>query len=282
MMTGNEVIETRPLTPARVRLFQPSIRPVARKGEWLETAWGRCKVTGRLGQRHADMLEAVLFCAERRKNEDAGTIKLLVDPARVRKVLSDKRYSLEQCWTLLEELRACTIDLDAPKLRIMGGVIESAEYTKTETRIDPLTGEQRRLWTVRLGKAWTELMRLDMTSGGDPTAISRLEHGISKAVARFMLTHSPARQPNGGWTLDAVISAVAGDLDSAGMKKARFRLRQEADALASVGVAIHRERVRLVPQPPGEVPHPPDEVPQPPGGSTAAHVSLGSSGSLGA
>ncbi|MCE1183750.1 MAG: ABC transporter ATPase, partial [Rhodocyclales bacterium] len=102
MMTGNEVIETRPLTPARVRLFQPSIRPVARKGEWLETAWGRCKVTGRLGQRHADMLEAVLFCAERRKNEDAGTIKLLVDPARVRKVLSDKRYSLEQCWTLLE------------------------------------------------------------------------------------------------------------------------------------------------------------------------------------
>ncbi len=277
-MTGNKVIDTRAVTPARVRMFQPSIRPVHRAGEWIETAWGRCKVTGRLGQRHADLLEAVLYCAERRKDEDAGTVKLLVDPARVRKAMSDGRYSLEQCWTLLKELRACTIDLDAPKMRIMGGVIESAEYTKTETRTDPLTGEPRRLWTVRLSKAWGELMRLDMTTSGNPAGIARLEHGMSKALARFMLTHSTRRQPNGGWTLDAVLRAVAGEMDPDGMKKARARVRADAPALQKIGVQIAGDRVLLVPHPPDEVPHPPDEVPHPPGGATAAHVSLGSSG----
>jgi len=215
--SGNQVIETRPLTPARVRLFQPSIRPVMLAGQWMETAWGRCRVTGRLGQRHADMLDALLFCAEKRKDEDAGTVKLLVDPARVRKVLSEKRseagglsrFSLEQCWTLLKELRACTIEVDTPRLRIMGGIIESAEYSKKQTKIDPLNGETRRLWVVRLGKAWTELMNLDMTSSGDPAPICRLERGISKAAARFMLTHSTAKQPNGGWTIDAVIAHSA-------------------------------------------------------------------------
>ena len=270
-MTGNKVIQTAPITPARVRVFQPSIRPVQLNGEWIETSWGRCRVTGRLGQRHADMLEAVLFCAERRKNEDAGTVKLLVDPSKVRQVMSQSRYSLEQCWTLLRELRACTIEIETPRMRIMGGVVESAEYTKTETRRDPLTGEQRRLWTVRLGKAWAELMRLDMTSSHDPAPICRLQHGITKSVARFILTHSANRQPNGGWNLDTLILAVAGEMDSNGMKNARRRLFEEADALRGMGIKIGGGRAHLVSQPP-------DVVSQPPGGVTAAHVSLGSSG----
>jgi hypothetical protein len=229
------------------------------------------------------MLEAVLFCAERRKDEDAGTIKLLVDPSRVRRAMSESRYSLEQCWQLLRELRACTIELDTPKLRIMGGIVESAEYTKNETRRDPLTGEPRRLWTVRLGKAWVELMRLDMTSKHDPAQLCRLDHGISKAVARFMLTHAPHRQPNGGWTIDAVILAVAGDdMSDQNLRSARRHLRAEANALLAMQIEIDGDRVRRVTQPPDSVTQPPDSVTQPPGCDTAAHVSLGSLGSSGA
>ncbi len=280
-MTGNEVIQTAPATPARLRVFQPSIRPVARTGDWIETSWGRCKVTGRLGQRHADLLEAILFCAEKRRDEDAGTIKLLVDPARVRRVMSDDRYSLEQCWTLLRELRAATVELDTPKLRIMGGVVESAEYTKKETRIDPLTGAQRRLWTVRLGKGWAELMRLDLAASGDPSPVARLEHGISKAVARFVLTHSATHQPRGGWRLDTIINAVAGDVPEGDMRNMRRRLRAEAPSLRAVGVEIYGDRARRVSQPPDGVSQPPDGVSQPPGRVTAAHVSLGISGSSG-
>ena len=237
-------------------------------------------MTGRLGQRHADILEAIMFCAERRKDENDG-IRLLIDPAEVRKVMGEHhsqagnlcRYSLEQCWTLLKELTAANVDVDAPGKRISGGIVAHHEYTKSITKADPLTGGHRRLWTVKLGKAWVELMKLDMIASGNPAPIARLEHGITKAVARFMLTHSPQHQPNGGWTLDRVIEAVAGELDTTGMKNARRHLRAEARALRGLGIEIDGSRVRLVSQPP-------DLVSQPPGGVTAAHGPLGISGSL--
>lgn len=273
-MTGNSVIPTTTATPARVRIFQPTQRPALSEGDWIETAWGRCRVHGRLGQRHADILEAVLFCAERRKDEEPGTIKLLVDPAKVRKVMSESRYSLDQCWTLLRELRACTVEIDTPKIRLMGGLVESAEYTKTETRHDPLTGLQRKLWTVRLGKAWAELMRLDLPLRYDPTPIARLGYGISQAVARHVLTHTNA--PQGGWTLDGLIHAVAGPISEVALRNARRRVRLDTEALQSAGIGLDGDRVRrvsglpltsrrAVSQAPDSVPHPPDPVSQPPG-----------------
>lgn len=290
-MTGNEVIPTSGVTPARVRLFQATQRPTLRSGEWVETAWGRCRVYGRLGQRHADILEAVLYCAERRKDEDSGTIKLLVDPARVRRAMSEDSYSLEQCWTLLRELRACTVEIDTPKLRLMGGLLESAEYTKAETRHDPLTGLPRKLWTVRLGKAWAELMRLDLALRYDPTPIARLGHGISQAVARHVLTHRT--EPQGGWALDGLIHAVAGDLCAVDTRNARRRLRSDADGLAAIGIRLNGDRVRRVSQPPteakqsvshppGGVSHPPGGVPHPPGACHTRPGTSGLSGSSGA
>lgn len=283
-MTGNKVIQTASVTPARVRVFQPTQRPTLSTGEWIDTSWGRCRVCGRLGQRHADILEAVLFCAERRKDEDAGTIKLLVDPARVRKVMSESRFSLEQCWKLLRELRACTIEIDTPKMRLMGGIIESAEYTKTETRHDPLTGLPRRLWTVRLGKAWTELSRLDLPLDYDPAPIARLPHGISQAVARHVLTHR--KQPNGGWTLDGLIDAVAGVLGDQALKDARRRVRADASALRKIGIDVYLEGARVrrcVAHRPGDVAHPLDGVAHPRSkGRTRSGTSSGLSGSSGA
>ncbi|OIQ91717.1 hypothetical protein GALL_263480 [mine drainage metagenome] len=267
-MSGNKVIQTAGLAPARVRLFQPTQRPTPRNGEWITTAWGRCSVTGRLGQRHADLLEAIQFCAERREDEPSGMIRLLVDPARVRKVMSDARYSQKQIWVLLREMRAVTIEIDTQERRIMGGVINEAEYTRKITRRDPFTGEARRLWVVWLGKAWAEIMRLDKALNYDPTPIVRLEHGISQAVARLLITHSVDRQPNGGWKIDTVIEATAGDLCDQALRDARRRLRADAQGLAAIGIRIDGDRIRRVAHPPTEtaqsVAHPPDRVAHPP------------------
>ena len=270
MATGSNHLPTTTVTPARVGLFQPTQRPKRRAGEWIETSWGRCKVDGRLGQRHADLLEAILFCAERARPEDAGTLKLLVDPARVRQVMSDDRYSLQQIWLLLRELRECTIDVETPTMHIMGGVIESAEHTEEMTRRDPLTGGERRLWTIRLGKAWVELMRLDLPLHYDPSPIARLRHGISQAIVRHVLTHR--REPQGGWVIDRLIGAVAGELGGQARKDARRRLREDAPGLVEAGVTVSGNRVhRLRPtdtvaHPPGGVAHPPGGVAHPPGG----------------
>jgi hypothetical protein len=194
-------------------------------------------------------MEAILYCAERRRDEDAGTIKLLIDPARVRRVMSAGRYSLQQMWQLLRETRECTIEIEATTMRIMGGVIETAEYTRDVTRRDPLTGTARRLWTIRLGKAWAELMKLDLPLHYDPSPIARLEHGIAQAVARHVLTHRAG--PQGGWTIDGLIAAVAGELGPQARRDARRRLRSDASQLATIGIVIDGGRVHRAHATPG-------------------------------
>lgn len=235
-MIGNDAIGTAALTPARIRLFQPLQRPKIRTSEWLETSWGKCRVHGRLGQRHADLIEATQYCAEVLREEDSGTVRLLVDPARVRRVMSDGNYSLQQIWSLFRDMIAAVIEIDTPALKLMGGLIDSVEYTKKETRFDPLTGGQRRLWTVRLGKAWTELMRRDRVICYDPSPIIRLEHGISQAIARFLFTHSLSSQPNGGWKLDGLIAVLAGELSNQQLRDARRWLREDSSKLNSLGI----------------------------------------------
>src|SRR5699024_8638613 len=96
MKTGNKVTPTSTALQARVMIYQPSQRPRERKGEWMETSFGRCRVTGRLGQRHADVMECVLYVAERKRELTDGGVELLVDPAKLRRTLSDHQYSLTQ------------------------------------------------------------------------------------------------------------------------------------------------------------------------------------------
>ena len=253
---GNAVIHTTTVTPARIRLFQPTQRPrrTTRDGEWIETAWGRCRVDGRLGQRHADLLEAIQWCAERKKPEADGALKLSVDPARIRRALG-AHYSLEHVWVLLRELCGAVVEIEAPHLaaaeKIMGPVLAVAKYSRTEKRMDPLVGlpgrrnptaaEERRMLSVTLGEAWTTLTRLDRPLYRDPTPLARLRHGMSQAVARHILTHRG--EPQGGWTVDGLITAVAGPLTGQARRDARRRLREDAQGLARIGISVDGGRV---------------------------------------
>jgi len=108
---GNAVTSTSTAVQSRVVLYQPSQRPTLRTGEWMETSYGRCRVTGRLGQRHADVLEAIMYCAEKTRTVSDGGVELLVDPAQIRKTLSDSRYSFKQIEKLIVDLRVATITI---------------------------------------------------------------------------------------------------------------------------------------------------------------------------
>ena len=286
MPTGKRLIQTTSVVPARVRLFQPTQRPKKRAGEWIETSWGRCKVDGRLGQRHADLLEAIQYCAERALEEEGGTIRLLVDPAKIRRMMSDDGYSEEQLWTLLKEMRSCTIEIDTQAIRLMGGVIESAARAKHTTVRNPFatrfrahaspraagearkrharrggalvaTASERRLWVIRLGIGWTRLMKLDLPLHYDPAPLARLQHGISQAITRHILTHRAA--PRGGWSVDSLIRAVAGELGGQALRDARRRLHGDTERLAALGIAVTGDRVHRT-RPPGGVAQPPGGV----------------------
>ncbi len=97
-------------TQSRVALFQPTKRPTRRTGEWQSSADGkrRVRVTGRLGQRHADVLEAICFTALARRDIEDGGLELIVDPYRIRRCVGAARgkwgaYSKEQVLVLLAD-----------------------------------------------------------------------------------------------------------------------------------------------------------------------------------
>lgn len=245
-MTGNKVTPTSTALQARVLLFQPSQRPRQQTGEWLETQYGRCRVRGRLGQRHADVLEAILYVAERIR-EDGTSVDLLVDPYQLRKTLSDKQYSHQGILDLLADLRSATIEIITPIMektgdRIIGGLIDHV-VPSPMTRADPLTGQSRDMWRVRLGIALITLLNNDLSLYYQPAPIARLRHGISQAVARHILTHK--NTPSGGWHLDTLIRAVAGqDAKSQTMRNGRRRVREDAPLLEQMGIEVIGNRVK--------------------------------------
>ncbi|MHB1620881.1 MAG: hypothetical protein ACYCTY_13030 [Sulfuricella sp.] len=214
-------------------------------------------MTGRLGQRHADLVEAMLYHAEKRRSV-GDSIELLVDPARIRQTMG-KNYSYGQIWKLIGEVRQANVEIDTEQIKVLGGLIEHVIKTKT-TRANPLGGE-RHLWTVRLGLPLCELLLLDVAKFYNPGPIARLENGISQAVARHVLSHQT--QPRGGWLLDGLISIVAGELTPGCMRDKRREVREDAELLGKIGIKIAGDRVS-VGHPPDSVGHPPDSVGHPP------------------
>ena len=260
---GNAVTPTSTAAQSRVALYQPSQRPTLRTGEWIETSYGRCRVTGRLGQRHADVIDAIMFCAKKQRAV-AGGAELLIDPARVRRALSDSGYSHEQLWVLLKECMSAVIEIKTPKFRALGHLIDSVTDS-TATRTDPLTGGTRALWRVRLGEAFVMMLKDDLRVYYNPAPIARMQYGISQAVARHVMSHST--EPRGGWYIDTLITAVAGPIKSQALRDARRNLRDDAAGLLELGVILEGDRVRRgVVQPPDEASNPPEGVVQPPEG----------------
>ncbi|MGK9064606.1 hypothetical protein [Stutzerimonas chloritidismutans] len=250
MKTGNQVAPTSTVLQARVMIYQPSQRPRELAGQWMDTCFGRCRVTGRLGQRHADIVESMLYVAERRREISDGGIELLIDPARLRRMLSDHQYSHDRIKKLLTDLRAATVEIVTPELecsgeRIIGGLIDHV-IPSPMTRRDPLTGGVRHLWRVRLGVALVMLLERDLSLYYPPGPIARLQHGISQALARHVLTHK--QHPAGGWHLDTLIRAVGGGaVDSMMLRNYRRRLKEDAAGLIEVGIELAAaDRVKRV------------------------------------
>ena len=243
--SGNKVAPTSTVLQARVMIYQPSQRPRLIKGEWMETSFGRCRIEGRLGQRHADLVESMLFVAEKRRDISDGGIELLVDPHQLRTVLSDTRYSYEAIKRLLVDLRAATVEIITPELEksgeaIIGGLIDHVIPSPMK-RFDPLTGGERSLWRVRLGIALVMLLEHDLSLYYEPAPIARLKHGISQAVARHVLTHK--NEPRGGWHLDTLIRAVAGqDASSQTMRNARRRVAEDTERLAKLNIELTADK----------------------------------------
>lgn len=127
-----------------------------------------------------------------------------------------------------------------------------------KTHHNPLGGE-RHFWVVRLGYPLVKMLQEDYALYYDPAPLARLEHGISQAVARHILTHS--KPPNGdAWYLDGLIEAVSGELPPASRRNARRHVRTDSEGLAMLRIVVDGDRVSLLKHPPSSRPSKPVEM----------------------
>ncbi len=240
MKPTKQMVPTSTALEARLRIFQPSQKPVLKEIH-LNTSWGTAVVKGRLGQRHADVLEAVRACALEMKPTDDGGLLVLVDPFEIRKKVGTGYYSGEQLNILLTELTEALVTVDTKEFRGVGHFIDSTIESKKPAH--DKRGRERYLMIVRFGKIGLLLLENDLPLYYNPTPISHLKSGMSQAIARHVLTHK--HEPRGGWHLDTLIEAVAGKISGTKLRDARRYVRNDAQDLERCGIFIHEDRVTL-------------------------------------
>lgn len=239
----------------RLGFFQATRRPKWQK-QTLATPWGIVKVEGRLGQQHADVFESICFEVEKKADMEDGRVKLLVDPWKVR--ARSRIGSGQQFGEICNELQTALLQIVEPVDKACSGhLIDHIDFAKKSdgkgiTRHNPLTGGERNLWRVELGKAFCKLVERDIWVGHDPAMIAAMQHGISQAVTRHLVTHKT--QPAGGWLLDSLIKTVAGgEISNTSIRHRRHELREDSSIIASAGFSIVGDRIQQsVQQKPGK------------------------------
>lgn len=240
------VLKAMPTTTAhqaRLQLYQPTRRPTWQE-RVIETPWGTATVRGKIGQVHADIIEAICRHAEDHRIIAAtGHMQILVDPYKVRVTVGGgKAYSRDTLWRMLTELREVSVTLEVPgrNLKILGGILDRVEQSPA-TRVNRVTGGLRQLWRVTLDPAFAAMLRNDLQLYYDPAPLAKIEAGVAQAIARHILTHR--EMPSGGWVIDNLIRAVGAGGDSVAMRHRRRELHACTESLKAVGIVIEDGRL---------------------------------------
>jgi hypothetical protein len=266
-MTEHKELPVALVHEARLRIYQPTRRPSSDEiRESIKTSSGLVTIEHRavmrdgrviarpLGQGHADLQDAMRASALHSGIDGAGRLVLLVDPAKARREGGFK-CSLSAVRELANDLIGATIEIHEPaKLKIRGHLIdtlrEAVDGRGKAIEIDnPLQragfSKTRGLWAVTIGDVGMMLLQRDTGVRYELSQIVSLQSGMAQAVARWLLGQSRDRQPNGGWRMDTVIRAVAGDLRDAALRNARRDIRAAADDLSRLRIIFESDRVML-------------------------------------
>jgi hypothetical protein len=144
------------------------------------------------------------------------------------------------------------IEIETPYIKAAGSFLAHAAESIIEVTHSKLK-TPRKLLRIEFSKLGTLLLENDIKLFYDPFPIAKLQHGISKALARYCLSHK--NQPNGGWKLDALLKTILGDgSKSQDVRNAKRRIKQDAEQLKKSGITIKNDRVFLLRNP--ETPKP--------------------------
>lgn len=231
---------------SKLPVFQPNRRPLRVWQQCLDTAHGSVTVTGKLGQGHRDVLDAVIACCERSKFEDER-LAVLVDPYKLRKMVSSGRNSgmfpYDHIRRLLRDLRSAEVVMDMPalQLRVTDGILADFEESAITKESKPwefqtTSGSPRPMLKVTFGKNWTRMLARDLSVVYRLPIVIGMRHGASQATARYCLSHREVHD-----TLDGILMKIGYDLTGKtprAVNKVKAEIRCDAEALAALGVII--------------------------------------------
>jgi len=236
-------ISTATVHENRFAIFQATDRP-QEKTFIINAYGGTIKVTGKLGQVHKDILEFIKYnCIKYGYTKD-GRLAFLVDLYQLRKALGkgNSLYSYEILVKHIKDLIKTTIEFDTEHLKITGNFL--AQVTESKVEVTTKKGTIRKLTRIEFSMLGTKLIENDIKLFYNPIPIMNLQHGISKALVRYVLSHK--NQPNGGWKLDTILKTILGeDAKPQAIKDAKRFLKKDAEQLAKCGITLINDRVFL-------------------------------------
>lgn len=221
---------------------------------FVETRWGNATITGRLDQRHRDLLDAVALVARRSiKSSVHGDRDVEIDSAELRRALGWRRWTYDGILGVIEDLRRSQLIM--PDRHEISGlvlrVVESGdEPPKRRNKLDtPLMEAARRrapnagakprggmLWILELAGGWLRLLEHNETRY--PCGVMHLKRGATQAAARFMLSH----QVGARYGRDALLDAINVVDDGHGVRhRAWKQIQSEAKALLTFGLVVSED-----------------------------------------
>ena len=160
----SENLPTTTVHQSRLQVFQPTRRPTMTTQE-IKTSWGVAQIKGKLGQGHADLLEAMFkFAVDSKYTHEAGEsdqLQLLIDVYKISTSMGGgEQYSYSSIDKMCDDLMSAIVYLepsDGNVERIRGHIIEKIEESRA-TRHNPLNGRQRKLWKVTISDSWMKFV----------------------------------------------------------------------------------------------------------------------------
>lgn len=254
MAIFNHELPSTTVSQSRLKIFQATRRPMFIKDQKIVTSWGTLHVSGKLGQGHADVLEALIYCAEQNSAMEDGRFKILVDPYQVKKYAN--LSSTKELKIIIKDLMMAVISGEFTSHKnschciFTGHLIDHMQEAIKKngnkvTKKNPLNQEQRSIWRVELGKALSDIIKNDIWHTSNPIFIAQLTSGVSQALARFIRSHRIA--PRGGWILDNAIREITSEnISSQQLRDRRREIRKDMNGLIGAGVQIVGNRVHKV------------------------------------
>lgn len=230
---------------SKLPIFQPSRTPKYTE-EW-EGKWGTASVSvrGKLGQGHRDVLDSLWFGSEAARMSADETLRVLIDPYRLRRHVSSGRSVLpyEHVTNLLRDLVEAEVDIDIPplKLHITDGILSGFEESPV-TKPPPKGAEAigilapRHMLQVSFTRDWTQLLKSDLKVNYSLKHVIGLRHGASQAIARYCLSNKDVND-----TLDGLFEKVRYDTTGktrSAVYKTKAEIRSDRSALHALGITI--------------------------------------------